>query len=97
MFPEFTFFSSSFFSSDLTVKRGFWAREVKSLKMLNHKKDNIAYFYYNAAGDVYYGINGEDKGRFFSGVDTRGPVWVLIDIYGETTGIEFVGKFSCIS
>lgn len=41
---------------------------------------------------MYFGINGEEKGLFFSGIDTRGSLWVLIDIYGNTTGIEFVGK-----
>ncbi|CAL8078338.1 unnamed protein product [Orchesella dallaii] len=72
---------------DLTSKPGFWAKAFSDMYV---KKDAILYFYVNAAGDVYFGINGEEKGLFFSGVDTRGPLWVLIDIYGNTTGLEFV-------
>lgn len=79
--------------SDLTSKPGFWAKAFSDLYV---KKDGVLYFYVNAAGDVFFGINGEEKGLFFSGVDTRGPLWVLIDIYGNTTGIEFVGKLSIV-
>lgn len=41
-------------------------------------------------GDVYFGINGEEKGIFLSGVETRGPLWALFDVYGNSTGIELV-------
>lgn len=37
-----------------------------------------------------YGINGEDVGLFFTGVSTLSPLWTLLDIYGNTIGIEFV-------
>jgi len=52
------------------------------------------YYYVNSAGDVHFGINGEEKGIFMSGVDTRGTLWALIDIYGNSTAIEFVGMFT---
>lgn len=84
-----TNYASTYLFLDLTSKPGFWAKAFSDLYV---KKDAILYFYVNAAGDVYFGINGEEKGLFFSGVDTRGSLWVLIDIYGNTTGLEFVGK-----
>ena len=31
------------------------------------------YFYYTKSGDVYYGVNNEDKGLFFSGESLRFP------------------------
>lgn len=46
----------------------------------------------DAGGDVHYGLNGESKGVFMQGIDTRSPLWVLLDIYGNSTIIEF---FDC--
>ncbi|CAK1587895.1 unnamed protein product [Parnassius mnemosyne] len=71
---------------DLTNKPGNWA---KALGERFCEKDNILYYYVNSAGDVHFGINGEDKGLFFSGVDTRSPLWALIDVYGNCTAVQF--------
>jgi len=73
----------------LTSKPGYWAKAFSDFYV---KKDSILFYYVNSAGDVHFGINGEEKDLFFSGVDTRGPLWAMIDIYGNTTCIEFVGK-----
>lgn len=43
-----------------------------------------------SAGDVHFGINGEEKGVFFSGVETRGQLWAMIDVYGNSTAIELL-------
>ena len=51
---------------------------------------NELFFHLNRAGDVFYGVNGEDKGLFLSDVNTSGPLWALLDIYGNTTCVEFV-------
>lgn len=72
---------------DLTNKPGFWA---KALAERFCERDTLLFYYVNAAGDVHFGINGEEKGIFFSGVDTRGPLWTLIDVYGNSTAVEFV-------
>ena len=77
------------FLADLTSKPGFWAKAFSDVHV---KKDTVLYYYVNSAGDVHFGINGEEKGIFFSGVDTRKPLWALIDVYGNTTALEFVGK-----
>lgn len=72
---------------DLTNKPGYWA---KALIERLCEKDSILYYYVNSAGDVHFGVNGEDKGIFFSGVDTRGQLWAMLDIYGNSTAVEFL-------
>ncbi|KAL4714726.1 hypothetical protein ACJJTC_002585, partial [Scirpophaga incertulas] len=71
---------------DLTNKPGNWA---KALGERFCEKDNILHYYVNSTGDVHFGINGEDKGLFFTGVDTRNPLWALVDIYGNCTAVQF--------
>ncbi|XP_037922323.1 protein neuralized isoform X1 [Hermetia illucens] len=72
---------------DLTNRPGFWA---KALHEQYCEKDNVLFYYVNSAGDVVYGINGDEKGVIFSGIDTRGPLWTLLDIYGNCTAVEFL-------
>ncbi|XP_023021319.1 E3 ubiquitin-protein ligase neur isoform X1 [Leptinotarsa decemlineata] len=72
---------------DLTNKPGYWA---KALPERFCSQGTILFYYVTSAGDVHFGINGEEKGIFFSSVETRGPLWCLIDVYGNSTAIEFV-------
>lgn len=72
---------------DLTCKPGYWA---KALTERYAESNALIYYYFTANGDVYFGVNGYDKGLFFSGVDTRHPLWCLIDLYGNCTAIELV-------
>eukprot|EP00088_Acartia_fossae_P037244 TRINITY_DN3840_c0_g1_i2.p1 TRINITY_DN3840_c0_g1~~TRINITY_DN3840_c0_g1_i2.p1 ORF type:complete len:584 (-),score=123.24 TRINITY_DN3840_c0_g1_i2:374-2125(-) len=72
---------------DLTCKPGYWA---KALTERYAESNALIYYYYTAHGDVYFGVNGYEKGLFFSGVDTRHPLWCLIDLYGNCTAIELV-------
>lgn len=72
---------------DLTNKPGYWA---KALPERFCSQGTILYYYVTSAGDVHFGINGEEKGIFFSSVETRGPLWCLIDVYGNSTAIEFI-------
>ncbi|CAH1113384.1 unnamed protein product [Psylliodes chrysocephalus] len=72
---------------DLTNKPGYWA---KALPERFCSQGTILFYYVTSTGDVHFGINGEEKGIFFSSVETRGPLWCLIDIYGNSTAIEFV-------
>jgi len=71
---------------DMTVKPGNWA---KSLEERYTAAGNELFFYVNRAGDVLYGVNGKDKGLFLSYVNTSGPLWTLLDIYGNTVCVEF--------
>ncbi|CAH1390082.1 unnamed protein product [Nezara viridula] len=72
---------------DLTNKPGYWA---KALAERLCERDAVLFYYVTAAGDVHFGVNGEEKGIFFSGVDTRGQLWAMLDIYGNSTAVEFV-------
>ncbi|XP_059611795.1 protein neuralized isoform X2 [Phlebotomus argentipes] len=72
---------------DLTNKPGYW---VKALNESYCERDNILFYYVTASGDVHFGINGEEKGIFITGIETRNPLWTIIDIYGNCTAIEFL-------
>lgn len=56
-------------------------------------KGNVLHFYVTSTGNVHFGINGEEKGIILSNVRMNGPVWALIDCYGNTNKIQSVGKF----
>lgn len=71
----------------MTSKSGFWA---KALSERHAVVDYLLFFYVDAGGDVHYGLNGESKGVFMQGIDTRSPLWVLLDIYGNSTIVEFL-------
>lgn len=73
--------------TDLTNKTGYWA---KALAEKFVERECILFYYVTAAGDVHFGINGEEKGIFLSGVETRGQLWAMIDVYGNTTAIELL-------
>ena len=72
---------------DLTGKPGFWA---KALAEKYAESNALIHYYYTANGDVHYGVNGTDKGLFFSGLDTRQPLWCLVDLYGNCTAVELI-------
>ncbi|XP_067656898.1 protein neuralized-like isoform X1 [Haliotis asinina] len=71
---------------DLTNKPGNWA---KALGERYANTNCLLCFWVTRAGDVFYSMNGEDKGVFFSGVITSSPLWALLDIYGNTCAVEF--------
>lgn len=72
---------------DLTNKPGYWAKAMAERLAI---RGAVLFFYVTSAGDVHFGVNGEEKGVFFGGVETRGPLWAIIDVYGNSTAIEFV-------
>lgn len=74
---------------DLTNKPGYWA---KALPERFAEQGNVLFFYVTRSGDVMFGVNGEEMGVFFSGVTVNVPLWALVDIYGNTTAMEFVGE-----
>lgn len=53
------------------------------------------YFYVNKSGTVYFGsespLGRRSENEFFTGVDLGyGPLWAMIDVYGNSTGVELV-------
>ena len=72
---------------DLTKRPGFWA---KALSDRHSDVGTTLHFYVTAGGDVHFGVDGEDVGVFFSGVDTRQTLWGLVDLYGNCTCIDML-------
>lgn len=73
---------------------------AKALPERYAQKNNVLHFYVSSTGNVHFGINGEEKGVILSNIKLTGPLWALIDVYGNTTKIESVGKCSlycCLS
>lgn len=74
---------------DLTNRHGFWA---KALSERYCERANILTFYFTTSGDVHFGINGEDKGVFFKIPPTNDPLWLLFDVYGNCSAIEYINQ-----
>ncbi|GFS49950.1 protein neuralized [Nephila pilipes] len=72
---------------DLTSMQGNWAKAIAERMA---KKDSILYYYVDQNGDVHYGIDLEEHGVFFGGVNTSSKLWAVLDIYGNTVAVEFV-------
>lgn len=72
---------------DLTNKPGYWA---KALSERFAEQGLVLFYYVTSTGDVHFGINGEERGVFFGGVDTRCPLYALVDVYGNSTAAEFL-------
>ncbi len=73
---------------DLTSKEGNWAKALAERYCV---QSSVLHFYVRDSGDMYYGINGVLKGLFLSGINTMLPLWVMVDIYGNSNALEFVG------
>ena len=76
-------------NSDLTGRPGFWG---KALPERYVDVGVVFCFYFTASGDMMLNVDGHDKGVFLTGIDSRTPLWVMVDIYGNTTGVQFIGK-----
>lgn len=76
-----------FVCPDLSRKPGYWTRVLTEGLA---ERDTVFFYYVTDTGDVYFGVNGEEKGVYFSGVETHMPLWAIIDVYGNSMAIEFV-------
>uniref|UniRef100_A0A2P2HZT2 Protein neuralized n=2 Tax=Hirondellea gigas TaxID=1518452 RepID=A0A2P2HZT2_9CRUS len=72
---------------DLTSRNGYWA---KALHERYGKQGSILHFSVNSAGDVIYGMDDTEVGVFLSNVDVRSSLWVVVDVYGNSTSLQFV-------
>ena len=72
---------------DLVNKSGFWCKSLGDHKLTTN---TIFHYYVSAKGDVHLGVDGGDFGIFIRGIDTRQPLWGLIDLYGNCTSIELM-------
>nr|CAG4638338.1 EOG090X03H5 [Cyclestheria hislopi] len=72
---------------DLTSRPGFWGKALPE----RYVDVGVMFsFHFTVGGDVMLSVDGHDKGVFLSGVDARVPLWVMVDIYGNTTAVQFV-------
>ena len=74
---------------------GNWAKALpERFGIVNY----VITYFVNRQGDVYIALNGDNlPGPFFCGVNVSSPLWALIDIYGNATGVEFLGELSSLS
>ncbi|XP_071949249.1 E3 ubiquitin-protein ligase NEURL1B-like [Antedon mediterranea] len=70
---------------DLTVKPGYWAKALRETYAGN---GNLLTFYCNELGEVYFKMDDSNYQLFFSDVDISNPIWALVDVYGNTTGVR---------
>ncbi|XP_061824252.1 neuralized E3 ubiquitin protein ligase 1Ab [Nerophis lumbriciformis] len=74
---------------DLAAKPGFW---VKALPDELLHTGNVISFWVNIKGSVFYqGYNGNPK-RLLSHLPVWQLLWVLIDVYGQTKGVQFLDR-----
>ena len=76
---------------DLTNEQGYWAKTVP--ESYAQKGTTLFFYIVVGTGEVRYGVNGEEVGVFFNGVQTNSPLWVLLDLNGSTAAVEFIGEF----
>jgi len=71
-------------------EHGYWVKAVGETVV---KRGSVLTFCVCTGGEVHYGRNDEEYGMLFAGVRTDLPLWVVIDLCGCATSLEFVGKF----
>nr|CAG4645423.1 EOG090X03H5 [Lynceus sp. MCZ IZ 141354] len=72
---------------DLTNKPGYWA---KALPERYVESTSLFCYHINNNGDLILNVNGNDKGVFLAGIDVRNPLWVIMDVYGNSTAVQFI-------
>ena len=72
---------------DLTRKEGFWA---KSLDECYAETGCRLTFCLTRAGQIVYDVNKHNCGLFLVGLPTAVPLWLVIDVFGNTTTVKFV-------
>ena len=78
----------------MTNEQGYWAKTVPEV---HAQRGTILFFYIVVGtGEVRFGSNGEEQGVFFNGVQTNTPLWALLDLYGSTSCVEFVGMCAIV-
>jgi hypothetical protein len=73
----------------LTERPGFW---IENLPEKYGDVGTLLSIHVTASGDVRLEVNGQDEGVVLTDVATPTPPWFMVDIYGQTTAVQFVGK-----
>ncbi|XP_061767571.1 E3 ubiquitin-protein ligase NEURL1-like [Nerophis ophidion] len=72
---------------DLAAKPGFW---VKALPDELLHTGNVISFWVNIKGSVFYQVYNDNPKRLLSHLPVWQLLWVLIDVYGQTKGVQFL-------
>ncbi|XP_072923891.1 E3 ubiquitin-protein ligase NEURL3-like [Hemitrygon akajei] len=77
-----------FICPDLENVYGFWA---KALREDDIREGTVITFWINIQGFFLYSINGGRVHLLMDGLLVAHPLWVMIDVYGRTQGIQIEG------
>ncbi|KAM9809212.1 neuralized E3 ubiquitin protein ligase 1Ab [Syngnathus typhle] len=72
---------------DLASKSGFWAKPLPE-ELLN--TESVISFWISKKGRVLYRINDGTSKRLFRQVSSYLPLWVFVDVYGKTKGVQLL-------
>lgn len=72
---------------DMTSAGTTWAKALSD-KVVH--ENIVIHFSYDTSGRIHYGINNQDCGIFHANVATTKHLWFILDIYGNTTGVELI-------
>ena len=74
-------------SPDLTRKEGYWAKELDA----SYAKTGCQLtFCLTKGGQVVYYVNKHKCGVFLARLPTTAQLWLVLDVYGNTTAVKFV-------
>lgn len=72
---------------NLLERDGYWIKAVNEKLIQNGSKLMI---YSSSSGSLQLFIDGDHKGALLSTIPTDKQLWLVVDIYGNTTGAKFV-------
>ena len=72
---------------DLMRKEGYWVRSLNESLVSTGARLT---FYVTSVGQLQLFIDGDHKGVLLTKLPTNQPLWIILDIYGNTNGVKFV-------
>ncbi|XP_041360166.1 uncharacterized protein LOC121376383 [Gigantopelta aegis] len=72
---------------DLMRKEGYWVRSLNESLVSPGARLT---FYVTSAGQLQLFVDGDHKGALLANLPTNQPLWLILDIYGNTNGAKFV-------
>ncbi|XP_019363839.1 PREDICTED: E3 ubiquitin-protein ligase NEURL3 isoform X2 [Gavialis gangeticus] len=56
----------------------------------------IVRFWVNRRGQVFFSINNKPRSLLFKGVPVEGPLWAVMDIYGQTKAVQLLDQYGVL-
>ncbi|KYO25679.1 E3 ubiquitin-protein ligase NEURL3 isoform X2 [Alligator mississippiensis] len=57
------------------------------------EQGTIVRFWLDHRGRVFFEINNEHRRLLFKGVPVQGPLWAVIDVYGQTKAVQLLDQY----